>query len=60
MREAAMQFENATKERFTGDAHKLLMMVYKNQQLPIMVRLDAAKAAIRFEKARMLRVRGIQ
>lgn len=35
---------------FSGDAHALLVMVYKNETLPIDMRIDAAKAAIRFEK----------
>jgi hypothetical protein len=36
---------------FEGDAHALLVLTYKNPELPLDVRLDAAKAAIRFEKA---------
>jgi hypothetical protein len=35
---------------FEGDAHALLMAVYKNPSIDLDVRLDAAKAAIRFEK----------
>ena len=35
---------------FEGDAHALLALTYKNESLPLAVRLDAAKAAIRFEK----------
>lgn len=35
---------------FDGDAHALLMAVYKDGAYPIDVRLDAAKAAVRFEK----------
>ena len=35
---------------FEGDAHALLMAVYKNPAIDLHVRLDAAKAAIRFEK----------
>jgi hypothetical protein len=40
-------------ETFEGDAHALLMLTYKNKSLPLAVRLDAAKAAIRFEKPAM-------
>jgi hypothetical protein len=32
------------------DAHTLLMAIYKNEAHPIELRLEAAKAAIRFEK----------
>jgi len=35
---------------FKGDAHAFLMMVYKDPSLPLALRLDAAKAAIPFEK----------
>ena len=35
---------------FEGDAHSLLIAVYKDQSKPIELRLEAAKAAIRFEK----------
>jgi|SRR6476660_9686610 hypothetical protein len=35
---------------FEGDAHALLVQIYKNTHLPLELRLHAAKAAIRFEK----------
>jgi hypothetical protein len=35
---------------FEGDTHALLILTYKNTSLPLQIRLDAAKAAIRFEK----------
>jgi DNA-binding PadR family transcriptional regulator len=35
---------------FEGDAHSLLIAVYKDESRPIELRLEAAKAAIRFEK----------
>jgi hypothetical protein len=35
---------------FEGDAHSLLIAVYKDESHPIELRLEAAKAAIRFEK----------
>jgi hypothetical protein len=35
---------------FDGDAHALLILTYKDKSLPLNLRLDAAKAAIRFEK----------
>lgn len=37
-------------ECFDGDAHALLMTVYKNKALELPLRVDAAKAAIRYEK----------
>jgi hypothetical protein len=37
-------------EPFEGDAHALLVLIYKDQTRDISLRLDAAKAAIRFEK----------
>jgi hypothetical protein len=40
----------ANLEPFEGDAHALLMMVYKNPAHEIETRIDAAKAAIRYEK----------
>jgi hypothetical protein len=35
---------------FTGDAHAFLTSVYKDQQQPLVMRIDAAKAAIGYEK----------
>jgi hypothetical protein len=35
---------------FEGDAHALLMAIYKNKKLPMDLRADCAKVAIRFEK----------
>jgi hypothetical protein len=35
---------------FDGDAHSLLIAIYKDKRCPIALRLDAAKTAIRFEK----------
>ena len=35
---------------FDGDAHAFLILTYKDKSLPRNLRLDAAKAAIRFEK----------
>ena len=37
-------------DAFEGDAHSFLMAVYKNLKIPVDLRVDAAKAAIRFEK----------
>jgi hypothetical protein len=35
---------------YDGDAHALLIAVYKDESQPIELRVEAAKAAIRFEK----------
>jgi hypothetical protein len=37
-------------EGFKGDAHALLVAVYRDTSLPLPIRLDAAKAAVKFEK----------
>ncbi|MEZ0064021.1 hypothetical protein ABIF26_009583 [Bradyrhizobium elkanii] len=47
---AAKQISEALGVPFDGDAHALLMAIYKDTAKPIELRLDAAKAAIRFEK----------
>jgi hypothetical protein len=50
-KEAADKIAQALGEKgFNGDSHALLMTVYKDPSMPMDVRLDAAKAAIRFEK----------
>jgi hypothetical protein len=40
-------------DAFEGDAHALLVAIYKDPAQPIDVRLDAAKTAIGFEKPRL-------
>lgn len=37
-------------EFFKGDAHALLRLVYRDPRLPLEMRVDAAKAAVRFER----------
>lgn len=51
--EAAATIEGSLPNAFKGDAHAYLMTVYKNEELPIDVRLDAAKAAISYEKPKL-------
>lgn len=41
---------------FVADAHTLLCMVYKSDEYPIELRVDAAKAAIGYEKPRLAAV----
>lgn len=38
---------------FSGDAHALLMLTYKNEALPLQTRLEAAKAAIAYERPKL-------
>lgn len=38
---------------FDGDAHTLLMAIYKDREQPLPLRLDAAKAAIGYEKPKL-------
>ena len=47
---AAVITESLGISAFDGDAHAFLMAVYKNTNLETGIRVDAAKAAIRFEK----------
>jgi hypothetical protein len=48
--EAAEQIAEAIPGAFEGDAHTFLMAVYKDTSKEMALRLDAAKAAIRYEK----------
>jgi len=41
---------------FEGDAHAFLVMLYKDASQPISVRIDAAKAALPYEKPRLASV----
>lgn len=50
MARAAQAVEMALDDAFDGDAHALLMAVYKDKGLELPLRIDAAKAAIRYEK----------
>ena len=43
---------------FDGDAHALLMAIYKDMAQPIELRVQAAKAAIGYEKPRLAAVEG--
>ena len=48
--ETARVIEAALGDAFEGDAHALLMSVYKNPAHDWNLRIDAAKAAIRYER----------
>jgi len=41
---------------FEGDAHAYLMSIYKDEKIPMLFRLDAAKACLPFEKPRLASV----
>ena len=49
MDKVSEKLKDTIPKMFTGDAHTLLMVVYKDMEQPLPVRLDAAKAAIRYE-----------
>lgn len=49
-RAAAAAVEAVIPDAFDGDAHAFLIAVYKDPSQPMEMRLDAAKAAVRFEK----------
>lgn len=53
MLEASTKLAKSLHDAFDGDAHALLMAIYKNNALPLDIRLDAAKAAVRYEKSPM-------
>lgn len=48
--ETAARVAKMLPDAFDGDAHTLLMCVYKDTSLEWNLRIDAAKAAIRYEK----------
>jgi hypothetical protein len=54
MRQAAQLVEQALGDTaFAGDAHEFLMAIYKDTSHPLPTRIDAAKAAIGYEKPRL-------
>lgn len=54
MQEAAERIgEVLGSAAFDGDAHALLVTLYKDTTQPLLIRLDAAKAAISYEKPRL-------
>ena len=53
MEQAAAQIGQAVDGAFEGNAHALLMSIYKNPANELHVRLDAAKAALPYEVPRL-------
>src|SRR5579872_3131387 len=52
-RAAQVLAEELGEDCFPGDAHSLLMAVYKDKRNPVELRVDAAKAAAPYEKPRL-------
>jgi hypothetical protein len=50
MRDAEARMAANMPEGFEGDTHALLVAVYRDTSLPLPIRLDTAKAAVKFEK----------
>lgn len=50
VQQAAVTAGDLIPEAFAGDAHALLMFVYKDPSVALSLRIDAARAAIRHEK----------
>jgi hypothetical protein len=46
----AATLKDTIPDAFTGDAHALLMALYKDPANPLTLRMEAARAAIRYEK----------
>ncbi len=53
VQDAAEKIGTAIPDAFDGDSHALLMAVYKDPEQPIDRRIEAAKAAIGYEKPRL-------
>lgn len=56
MQEVADKVIKSINGAFEGDSHQFLMTIYKNPEFPLPLRLDAAKAAISYEKPRLAAV----
>lgn len=56
VQDAAAVLNELLPDAFKGDAHALLMSVYKDTSQKMEVRLDAAKASIPYEKPRLAAV----
>lgn len=48
------QLRDVIPDMFEGDAHTLLMSVYKDTRQELTTRIDAAKAALPYEKPRLV------
>jgi hypothetical protein len=53
LQKVAQELEELLPGAFEGDGHAFLMAVYKDPRQPMNVRIDAAKAAVGYEKPRL-------
>jgi hypothetical protein len=53
MEEARIIIEQSIPGAFEGDAHALMMAIYKHPEVNLETRLRAASVAVNFEKARL-------
>jgi hypothetical protein len=53
MQAAAARLEGTIEGAFQGDAHTFLVAIYKDPSMPVHLRVDAAKAAVAYEKPRL-------
>ena len=53
VKEVAKAIEQTIAGAFVGDSHDFLMTIYKDPNQPLPLRLDAAKAAIGYEKPKL-------
>jgi hypothetical protein len=56
LKQAVVEAVGALPDAFEGDSYAFLATVYKDKALPLGVRLDAAKTAIAYERARLAHV----
>ena len=56
LKQAVVEAVGALPDAFEGDSYAFLATVYKNHALPLGIRLDAAKTAIAYERARLAHV----
>jgi hypothetical protein len=56
LKQAVVEAVGALPDAFEGDSYAFLATVYKNQALPLGVRLDAAKTTIAYERPRLSNV----
>ena len=59
MAEVAAQIGQAIEGAFDGDSHALLVAIYKDPARPIELRLEAAKAAISYERPKLASIQHV-
>lgn len=53
MRTVALAIRKVIPDSFDGDGHAIMVAIYKDPKMPAELRLDAAKAAARYEKPQL-------